>query len=128
MKTSHIEEFLQQHYSDSALMNLLHECETGKVSYMNANHCLLGLSDAGFHYYRNSCAEDYTDTAMEFMALGERDWWPFGKEYRRRIAQAMIPIIQREIDRRANAMYQVHAMYQVQWSGNDELVAGLAGD
>lgn len=97
--TIHIEEFLRANYSDRALVDLRAAAMQGKLSALSLTHCLLGMSDKGYVFHRRGLKLFQTPPAeTEFIELVSCPWFKRG---RRRLSDAMLPLINAEIERRA---------------------------
>lgn len=99
-ETYAISAFLQNHYSDAALMRLLNKAEKGELHAMHCDKCLLGLSDYGYNAYKKLGIFQFDQPERQFIALAGV-FWPYGKKACARLNKAMIPIINEEISRRA---------------------------
>jgi hypothetical protein len=98
---NHIAEFLKTEYSDHKLIELRDAAIHGELSVLSINNCLLGRSDAGYSYHRRGRFKRVNPAELEFILLVLNSLLCFGKKFRRRLGQAMLPLIDAEINRRS---------------------------
>ena len=89
--------FLQSSYSDKALVRFLEQGRTGAMPFMDSDKCLIGMSDAGYHYtkYNNSEARAAESAFCTIVR-------PLNDRASTR-ARIVVPIILAEIRRRSRA-------------------------
>jgi len=92
LSTIHISRFLQEHYDNKHLSDLLDHAKKNLIDLGDFASCLLGLSNKGYDYHNSREYPWNHPIEIALSELGNRQ---------SKINQAMLPIIQAEIDRRA---------------------------